>query len=94
MGYLQLDTQTQEKKIWVGHAQCFAEEPVFVPDSRGGEDSGWLLGLMYDHSRERSCLVILDAANVETGPVCRLWFTHHLAHGLHGSWTPKYFEPA
>ena len=94
VGYLRLDTQTQEKTVWMNHAQCFAEEPVFVPDSqRLSEDGGWLLGLMYDHLRERSCLVVLDAADVAAGPVCRLWFTHHLAHGLHGSWTAEYFGP-
>ena len=94
VGYLKLDTQTQEKQIWMGHAQCFAEEPVFVPDSeRKDEDDGWLLGLMYDHSKKRSCLAILNAAEIEAGPVCRLWLTHHLAHGLHGSWTSDYFGP-
>ena len=94
VGYLKLDASTGEKTIWMDCAQCFAEEPVFVPDASGEkEDSGWLLGLMYDYLRDRSCLTILDAANIEAGPVCRLWFTHPLAHGLHGSWTPEYFGP-
>ena len=94
VGYLKLDTHTNEKAIWMAHAQCFAEEPVFVPDAEGeAEDCGWLLGLMYDHLKERSCLAVLDARDVTAGPVCRLWFTHHLAHGLHGSWTPDYFGP-
>ena len=94
VGYLKLDTHTHQKTVWMNHAQCFAEEPIFVPDAAGKlEDSGWLLGLMYDYLRDRSCLVILDAKDIESGPVCRLWFTHHLAHGLHGSWTPQYFGP-
>ena len=94
VGYLKLDTYTQEKTIWMGHAQCFAEEPVFVPNPEvEAEDSGWLLGLMYDHQQSRSCLAVLDAADIAAGPICRLWFTHHLAHGLHGSWVSEYFGP-
>ncbi|MGB3768696.1 MAG: carotenoid oxygenase family protein, partial [Phormidesmis sp.] len=94
VGYLKLDTYTQEKTIWMGHAQCFAEEPVFVPNPEvEAEDSGWLLGLMYDHQQARSCLAVLDAADIAAGPICRLWFTHHLAHGLHGSWVSEYFGP-
>lgn len=94
VGYLKLDTHTNEKTIWTNHAQCFAEEPVFVPDARGqSEDGGWLLGLMYDYLSDRSCLTILEAADIEAGPVCRLWLSHHLAHGLHGSWTSAYFGP-
>lgn len=91
IGYLKLDTQTQEQQLWTGHPLCFAEEPVFVPNSQGNkEDDGWLLGLMYDHLRERSSLAIFDTTNISAGPICRLWFTHHLAHGLHGSWSSQY----
>ncbi|MGC1309669.1 MAG: carotenoid oxygenase family protein [Phormidesmis sp.] len=94
IGYLRLDTQTQEQQLWTGHPLCFAEEPVFVPNPKGQkEDDGWLLGLMYDHLKERSSLAIFDATNISAGPIGRLWFTHHLAHGLHGSWCDRYYGP-
>ena len=93
-GYMRLDIQTRAKQIWSTHPQSFAEEPVFVPNpASAAEESGWLLGLMYDHLKNRSSLVILDAANIDKGPICRLWFTHHLAHGLHGSWVNQYYGP-
>ncbi len=92
IGYLKLDTQTNQQQLWTGHPLCFAEEPVFVPDPKGTEeDDGWLLGLMYDHLRECSSLAILDTKDISLGPICRLWFTHHLAHGLHGSWINKHY---
>ncbi|MEL6551843.1 MAG: carotenoid oxygenase family protein [Cyanobacteria bacterium J06621_11] len=85
-GYLRLDTHTQEQQIWMSHSLCFSEEPVIVADPNGqAEDDGWLLAMMYDHLKERSSLAIFDTRDVSAGPVCRLWFTHHLAHGLHGS---------
>ncbi|MEL7330864.1 MAG: carotenoid oxygenase family protein [Cyanobacteria bacterium J06560_2] len=87
-GYLKLDTQTQTTEIWNSHPLNFAEEPIFVPDPNGEtEDQGHLLCLMYDHLKGRSALNIFDTTALSTGPVCRLWFTHPLAHGLHGSWT-------
>ena len=87
IGYLKLDTQTQEQQLWTGHPQCFAEEPVIVPNPEGTkEDDGWLLGLMYDHLKKRSLLAVFKTTDISAGPICRLWLTHHLAHGLHGSW--------
>lgn len=94
VGYLKFDTHTQQQQLWTTHPLSFAEEPVIVsnPDS-DKEDDGWLLGLMYDHLKERSSLVIFDTADISAGPICRLWFTHHLAHGLHGSWCDRYYAP-
>lgn len=95
VGYLKLDTHTQQQQqLWTTHPQSFAEEPVIAPNPNSpAEDAGWLLGLMYDHLKKRSALVILDTENIDKGPVCRLWLNHHLAHGLHGSWCNKYYMP-
>ncbi|MGK7913856.1 MAG: carotenoid oxygenase family protein [Synechococcus sp.] len=94
VGYLRLDIQSGKKQIWVGELECFVEEPVFVPETGvAEEDAGWLLGIAYDHRQQRSSLLVLDAANVDRGPICRLRLTHHLVHGLHGSWCPSYYGP-
>jgi all-trans-8'-apo-beta-carotenal 15,15'-oxygenase len=93
IGYLKLDTHTHQQQIWTTHPQSFAEEPIFVPNLQGeNEDDGWLLGIMYDHLKDCSCLAIFNAADLTPGPICRLWFTHHLAHGLHGSWVQEYYR--
>ncbi|EDX84569.1 Retinal pigment epithelial membrane protein [Synechococcus sp. PCC 7335] len=93
-GYLKYNTQTQEIETWNAHPLNFAEEPVFVPHSQGNKDDGWLLCLMYDHLRDRSALNIFDTTKLSTGPICRLWLTHPLAHGLHGSWVKATYPPA
>jgi len=93
-GYMRLDLHSKEKQIWSAHPQSFAEEPVFVPKPGSEkEEEGWLLGLMYDHLKDCSSLAIFDARSIEKGPTCRLWFTHHLSHGLHGSWVRRYYGP-
>ena len=38
-------------------------------------------------------LQILDASNFSKGPVAKLWLKHHVPHGLHGFFSPKYFGP-
>ena len=94
IGYLKLDLQTGKKQIWMEHPLSFTEEPIFVPDlDSNREDDGWLIGIVYDHQRERSSVVILDANDLTSGPTCRLWLNHHLVPGLHGSWVPEYYGP-
>lgn len=94
VGYMKLDLTSGERQVWVADLHSFTEEPVFVPKSGAiHEDEGWLLGIVYDHQRGRSSLVVLDALNIATGPICRLWFKHHLVHGLHGSWCQEYYGP-
>ena len=36
---------------------------------------------------------VLDASNFSKGPVAKLWLNHHVPHGLHGFFSPKYFGP-
>lgn len=37
---------------------------------------------------------ILDAADFSKGPVAKIWLQHHVPHGLHGFFSPKYFGPS
>ena len=94
IGYLKLDLHTGERQLWLAPPLSVTEEPIFVPESDGTqEDDGFILGIVYDHQQQRSSLVVLDAADIAAGPVCRLWLNHHLVHGLHGSWCRQYYGP-
>ncbi|MCY7338117.1 MAG: carotenoid oxygenase family protein [Chamaesiphon sp.] len=46
---------------------------------------------MYDGAKDRSAVVILDAADLTKGAVATLHLTHHIPYGLHGSWTDDVF---
>jgi carotenoid cleavage dioxygenase len=62
-------------------------EFVFVPHgSPGPEDDGVLMGFVYDTSADRSDLVILDAASLET--IAAIHLPHRVPHGFHGNWAP------
>lgn len=63
------------------------DEFVFVQaDVGAGPDEGFALGFVYDRARDRSDLVILDAARPEAKPVAVVHLPRRVPHGFHGSW--------
>ena len=64
-------------------------EAVFVPRSAGSpEGDGFLLAVHYIQGENRSDLLILDASDLENGPVARVHLSHRVPAGAHGSWAP------
>src|SRR5665213_3558578 len=64
-------------------------EPVFVRAADGaGEDEGWVLSVVYDATRDRSDLVILDARSFAGPPVATVHLPVRVPFGFHGSWVP------
>ena len=57
------------------------------------EDDGWLMALCYDAAAHCSELVVLDARNIEAGPIAILPLRKTIPHGLHGNWSNEYFGP-
>ena len=50
------------------------------------EDDGWLMGYVYDRSRDGSALLILDAADPGSEPVAEVLLPQRVPFGFHGSW--------
>jgi all-trans-8'-apo-beta-carotenal 15,15'-oxygenase len=89
---LKLDLEKGTQQLWTAAPTGYVNEPIFVPRPGGTqEDDGWLLVMTYDALRDRSTVVILDAADLTRGAVATLSLTHHIPYGLHGSWTDKLF---
>ncbi|MBN8609496.1 MAG: carotenoid oxygenase family protein [Deltaproteobacteria bacterium] len=64
-------------------------ESNFVPRREGThEDDGWLLTQVYDASRHRSGVAVLDARRVSDGAVGTAWLSHHIPVPIHGTWVP------
>ncbi len=65
----------------------YTAEPVFVPrPGAGAEDDGYLLALVYDATDHTSACTILDARDLEAGPLARAQFDHHIPPRFHGIW--------
>jgi all-trans-8'-apo-beta-carotenal 15,15'-oxygenase len=89
---LKLDVTTGEEQLWSAAPHGYVSEPIFVPRSEDSpEDEGWVLTVVYDSTKHRSDVVILDGRDLNQGPVARLHLKHHIPYGLHGSWTPNVF---
>ncbi len=89
---LKADLETGERQLWSAAPEGFVSEPVFVSRrSASAEDDGWVLTVVYDSSRHRSDVVILDGRDLNQGVVARLHLKHHIPYGLHGSWAQESF---
>ncbi len=65
----------------------YPSEPIFVPrPSAATEDDGYLLTLVYDAVEHQSHVAVLDAQDLERGPLARAWFDHHIPFTFHGVW--------
>lgn len=89
---LKIDLESGERQLWSAAPRGFVGEPIFVPRPNAQqEDDGWVLLLVYDPAPQRSDVVILDASDLQKGPVARLHLKHHIPYGLHGNFTSKVF---
>jgi carotenoid cleavage dioxygenase len=69
-------------------AQRRVGEFVFVPNGpHSPEDDGVLMGFVYDTGTDRSELMLLDAATLDT--VATVDLPIRVPHGFHGNWIPS-----
>ncbi len=80
------NSQTTYVAETVGNSFC---EPVFAPrPGASDEDDGWLLSVEYQVEEHTSRLVVLDAKDLEGGPIATAQLTHHIPQGFHGDFVP------
>ena len=107
VGWMRWDRQSGHTQKWWAPEGCFCEEILVIPRGPRGAagaagdagDAGdadtadaYLAGMLYDSNRGASCLALLDAAIVERGPLCKLWLSGKVPHGLHGCFVPTIYE--
>ena len=84
------DETRQRMKCWYSGPDSSPEEPLFVPRSKDAkEGEGWLLTIVGRRRENRTDLVILDAADIERGPVATVKMPCRLHEGFHGTWVPE-----
>ena len=91
---IKLDLETGEQSTWSAAPTGFMSEPLFVPHPDAQtEADGWVLCFVYDAAHHRTDVTILEAQQLEAGPVARLHLRHHIPYGLHGCFTPEVLQP-
>ncbi|MFQ5547094.1 MAG: carotenoid oxygenase family protein [Woeseia sp.] len=65
----------------------YGSEAGFAPRlNASGEDDGYLVTFVSDLIEDRSECVLVDAGDIEAGPVCRIVLPHRISSGTHATW--------
>jgi carotenoid cleavage dioxygenase-like enzyme len=87
-GLQHVDYQTGDIRRWDPGTNRHCGEPLFVAGG-DGEGEGWLLTFVYDHARDTSDLAIVDALDIEKGPIAEVRMPRRVPYGFHGAWIPR-----
>ena len=86
-GVVKYDHETGGSTAHYYGATQVSGEHAFAPDPDGSaEDDGWLLSFVTDRETEQSELMVLDARDVEAGPVARVQMKARVPIGFHANW--------
>jgi carotenoid cleavage dioxygenase len=65
----------------------YGSEAPFAPRiGARDEDDGYLVSFITDMDADRSECVLIDAKDIEAGPVCRIILPHRISSGTHATW--------
>ena len=82
-----IDLSSGEIKTFNEGDEFAISEPVFVPrQANSPEGEGYLLATVYNSQTDKSHLIILDAENIDAGPLARAMLDHRVPFGFHGNW--------
>lgn len=85
-----IDHQTGRQDAWWAGPSSMIQEPCFIPRAPDApEGDGYIVALVDDLSTNYSDLVILEATNLEDGPIARLKIPFRMRSGLHGNWADE-----
>ena len=64
--FTRLDTVTGEAQHYYPGPRCFCEELIFSPGPNAStiEDDGYLMGMVFDAAKNRSCLVVRPRSGI------------------------------
>ncbi|UTW53988.1 carotenoid oxygenase family protein [Kordiimonas sp. SCSIO 12610] len=86
-GLVKHDLETGEKQTLMFGENRFGSEAPFVPRINAkGEDDGYLVSFITDMNTDTSECVLIDARDIEAGPVCRIMLPHRIPSGTHATW--------
>jgi carotenoid cleavage dioxygenase len=81
------DFNTGKRSMFTVPNGDVVSEPVFVPRaSEAAEGDGWLLTVAWREQEKRSDLLVLDAIDLEAGPIAIARLPHRVPFGFHGNW--------
>jgi all-trans-8'-apo-beta-carotenal 15,15'-oxygenase len=90
-GIGKINVVSKTLEAWYPEEYEFCGEPMFAPKkssesstSSPNEDDGYIISVLLNGKEKKSEIIILDATNIEAGPVTRIPLGVTIPHGLHG----------
>ncbi len=84
-----MDLATGQRQVCSFGPGDMVSEPVFTPRSASAaEGEGWLTAVVWRAADNVSDLVVMDAMNVDRGPVGMARVPRRVPFGFHGNWVP------
>ncbi|MGH0033823.1 MAG: carotenoid oxygenase family protein [Myxococcota bacterium] len=88
-GVVKYDLETGGSTVFAHGRNEVCGEHVFVPrPGARAEDDGWLMTHVSDRETMRSKVVLLDARDLEAGPVAQIHMPRRVPIGFHANWLP------
>jgi carotenoid cleavage dioxygenase-like enzyme len=72
-----------------GEGRYGSEAPFAPRTGAKEEDDGYLVSFVTDLAENRSECVVVDARDIEAGPVCRILLPHRISSGTHACWAGR-----
>jgi carotenoid cleavage dioxygenase len=89
-GFVKHDLDTGESWQLTLAPGRYASEAPFAPRlNPKSEDDGYLVSFITDENTGASECILVDALDIEAGPVCRIALPHKLCSGTHSTWAPR-----
>lgn len=89
-GVVKHDFETgQTSELAFGEDRYGSEAPFVPRINAKSEDDGYLVSFITDMQQDRSECILVDAQNIEAGPVCQIILPHRISSGTHAVWADE-----
>ena len=89
-GFVKHDLETGKSWSLMLPEGRYASEAPFAPRIGGvDEDDGYLVSFITDENTATSECILIDARDIEAGPVCRIALPHKISSGTHSCWANR-----
>ncbi|MFT7244479.1 MAG: carotenoid cleavage dioxygenase-like enzyme [Candidatus Azotimanducaceae bacterium] len=86
-GVVKHDLETGDSWQLAFGDERYGSEAPFVPRINAkDEDDGYLVSFITDMRLDQSECILIDAKDIEAGPVCRIILPHRISSGTHATW--------
>jgi carotenoid cleavage dioxygenase-like enzyme len=79
--------RTGKLKRFVPGPQSTVQEHFHIPSGTAGHE-GFLAFIVDQHAENQSEVFVLEAGNIDKGPLARIKVPFRLRVGVHGNWVP------